>query len=101
MPLREAACEVVKFCADDLRIPAEKRHDMLLEKPLRVCMEDDTDWITLDTNRAYKLQRCFLMASNVEHTSAVGASGVEEKEGREGDDAVMLLLPPPPHSPRS
>jgi hypothetical protein len=49
---------------------------MLLEKPLRVCVEDDTDWITLDTNRAFKLQRCFLMASNVEHTSAVGASGV-------------------------
>jgi len=53
--------------------------DMLLEKPLRVCVEDDTDWITLDTNLAFKLQRCFLMASSVERTSAV----------------VMLLLPPP------
>ena len=32
---------------------------MLLEKPLRVRMEDDSsDWITLDTNRAFKLQRC-------------------------------------------
>lgn len=29
-----------------------------MEKPLRVLMEDDSeDWITLDSNRAFKLQR--------------------------------------------
>jgi len=39
---------------------------MLLEKPLRVWMDDESrDWITLDTNRAFKLQRCVFVCLNV------------------------------------
>jgi|NorSeaMetagenome_1021524.scaffolds.fasta_scaffold454193_1 hypothetical protein len=81
---------------------------MLLEKPLRVRMEDDSsDWITLDANRAFKLQRCSSApcALASERPAARTASGSEKRFSHmlyaAAAAAVRMLLPPLPSSRRS
>lgn len=52
--------------------PPSPAADMLMERPLRVLIDDESsDWITLDSNRAFKLQRCALQRAISMRVSAL------------------------------